>query len=78
MTYVAGTAKRLLAAGVLGLGLIGLAPFAGVGTAVADGTLPDTGSYDELTNIPDPDGTQGDFDDDGLQADDVRNSVNPR
>lgn len=39
--------KQLLAAGGIAVSLLGFGLFAGIGTAVADGTLPDTGSYDE-------------------------------
>ena len=41
---------------------------------IAQDSYLDTGSYDELTNVLDEDGTLGVFDDDGVQADDVRNS----
>lgn len=41
------TTKKFLAASGLAFSLVGIGLFAGVGTAVADGTLPDTGSYDE-------------------------------
>jgi len=41
------TTKKFLAAGGLAFSLVGVGLFAGVGTAVADGTLPDTGSNDE-------------------------------
>jgi hypothetical protein len=46
--HVASTTKKLFAAGGLAFGLAGFGIFAGVSTAVADGTSPDTGSYDEL------------------------------
>jgi hypothetical protein len=42
----ASTTKKFLAAGGLAFGVASLGLFAGVGTAVADGTLPDTGSND--------------------------------
>ena len=75
MKHIAINTKKILAASGLAFGLVGFGLFAGVGTAVADGTMPNTGSYDELTRIPDEDATQGDFDDDGIQADDVLSSA---
>jgi hypothetical protein len=45
--HVASTTKKFIAAGGLAFSLVGFGLFAGVGTAVADGTSPDTGSYDE-------------------------------
>ena len=58
MKYVAHTTKKLIAAGGLALGLAGAGLSAGVGTALADGTLPDTGTYDELLGIMDDNGFQ--------------------
>jgi hypothetical protein len=66
MKHVASTTKKFLAAGGLAFSLAGFGLFAGIGTAVADGTTPDTGSYDEQTDlaqeactggIPSPPGT---------------------
>lgn len=51
------TTKIFAAAGALAFGLSGFGIFSGVSTAVADGTLPDSGSYDELLNIPDDNAT---------------------
>jgi hypothetical protein len=51
MKHVASTTKKFLAAGGLVFGLAGFGLFAGVGTAVADGTEPDSGSYDEQTDL---------------------------
>jgi hypothetical protein len=51
--HVASTTKKFLAAGGLAFGLAGFGLFAGVGTAVADGTLPDTGTSDELVEVHD-------------------------
>ncbi|MCW2688574.1 MAG: hypothetical protein JWR37_3464 [Mycobacterium sp.] len=53
--HVASTTKKFLAAGGLAFGLAGFGLFAGAGTAAA--TAPDTGSYDELLNIPDDNAT---------------------
>jgi hypothetical protein len=50
MNHVASTAKKLLAAGGVACGLVGFVLFADVSTAAAD-ALPDTGSYDEQTNL---------------------------
>ena len=47
----ASTTKKLLATGGLAFSLAGFGLFAGVGTAVADGTAPDSGSYDEQDNL---------------------------
>jgi hypothetical protein len=58
MKHVASTTKKFLAAGGLAMSLAGFGLFAGVGTAVADGALPDTGSFDELLNIGDDNGFQ--------------------
>lgn len=44
--------KKLLAAGGVALGLAGFGMFVAAGAATADGTLPDTGSYDETHNVP--------------------------
>jgi hypothetical protein len=66
MKHVASTTKKFLAAGGLAFSLAGFGLFAGIGTAVADGTKPDAGSYDEQTDlaqeactggIPSPPGT---------------------
>ena len=44
-------AQKFIAASVLVIGLTGLGMTVSAGTATADGTLPDTGSYDELVGI---------------------------
>lgn len=51
MKHVASTTKKFLAAGGLAFSLAGFGLFASVGTAVADGTTPDSGSYDEQTDL---------------------------
>ena len=47
--HVASTMKKFLAVGGLVFGLAGLGLFAGVGTAAA--TAPDTGTYDDMTDL---------------------------
>lgn len=42
--------KKIIAAGGLAMGLAGLGLFAGV-SAADPGTVPDTGTYDDATNI---------------------------
>jgi hypothetical protein len=56
--HVVSITKKFLVAGGFALGLAGYGLFGGVGFAVADGTLPDTGTYDELLFIVDEDGYQ--------------------
>jgi hypothetical protein len=56
--HVASTTRKFLVAGGFTLSLAGYSLFGGVGFAVADGTLPDTGTYDELLFIVDEDGFQ--------------------
>jgi hypothetical protein len=51
MKHFASTTKKFLAAGGLAFSLAGFGVFAGTGTAVADGTAPDTGSYDEQLDL---------------------------
>lgn len=51
--HVTSTTKKFIAAGGLAFSLAGLGLFAGVGTAAADGTSPDSGSYDELVESRD-------------------------
>jgi hypothetical protein len=55
---VVGTTKKFLVVGGIAFGLAGRGLFGGVGTALADGTKPDTGTYDELPFILDEDGYQ--------------------
>ncbi len=47
--HVASTTKKFLAAGSLAFGVAGFGLFAGVGTAAA--TAPDTGTYDDMTEL---------------------------
>lgn len=77
MMHSASTLKKMFAASGLVFGLAGFTMFGGIGPAVAG---PDTGSQDEMvevheddfvTGIVDSDATQGDWDDDGYQADNV-------
>jgi hypothetical protein len=56
--HVASTTKVFFVAGGFTLSLAGYSLFGGVGLAVADGTLPDTGTYDEMLFIVDEDGFQ--------------------
>jgi uncharacterized membrane protein len=58
MNRVVSTTKKFLVVGGIAFGLAGSGLFGGVGTALADGTKPDTGTYDELLFILDEDGYQ--------------------
>jgi hypothetical protein len=51
---VASSNKKFVAAGGVAIGLVSFGMFASAGTATADGTLPDTGSYDETFGIDKP------------------------
>lgn len=71
--------KKLIIATIAAVGLL----LGSSAIASAHDRYDQSGSYDELTNITDADGTQGNFDkdgtqgtfdNDGLQAADVRNS----
>jgi hypothetical protein len=48
---VANSTRKFLAAGGVAFALAGLGMLAGAGAAAADGTMPDTGSYDELFRV---------------------------
>jgi hypothetical protein len=53
-----GASRNFSLSGGIAFGLAGSGLFGGVGTALADGTKPDTGTYDELLFILDEDGHQ--------------------
>jgi hypothetical protein len=79
---VARTAKKIVAASGVAFGLAGLGMFVSAGIAGADNLQnvidPDgtQGSFtDSVSGQWDRDGTQTDYDSDGLQADDVRDSA---
>jgi hypothetical protein len=70
--------KKVVAGGIITLGLVGFGLCAGVGVAAADGTHPDSGSYDptvevngdgHIVPIKDEDATQGEWDHDGTRGD---------
>jgi hypothetical protein len=50
-TKFAANTKKFIAVGGLAVGLVGLGLFADATNAAADPTAPDTGSYDEQTDL---------------------------
>jgi hypothetical protein len=51
MNHVASTTKKFLAAAGLALGLTGFGLFADISIAAAHATAPDTGTYDDMTDL---------------------------